>query len=606
MKKGLLALMVVAMVAMAVPAGALAPTIDPLPGVILGSAGETADVGGETYHLFRYNNILDITASSKIHWNNEDLGFGDAQKHAYYMMESAASPIIASTASRFVTQVTAADIAAIQTAGTRPAPAKEITDAAGDGGVSDFFFLSLVNNPSAATNSYTATAADNGRPATAFAFDPEVLTLVVADGDFPTTAMAQAEMTVYTVAGEEDGFSPAAIEMYAANFANAQNNWWWNTFAPQVNGATVVLGQHPVNDGGLTIQGSASAGPANIYYGAWVSSTDGAAAASVVDVDVASQTGLIFRATYTLSGSAATDAATPGYRLMASSEGLTHLAGMAVFAGEGYFGPSQAGNLHAMIFWQTPTTLNGFGDADIQATVQAPKDYRDYIMEFDMVDFVAADTGSIGLLNLLVEMVAEPDVASNLITWGSGATGFDGDLAVSGWNVGSSADTNPLSYLGYTIGTATRTANSIVMGAGTSAAGYKAIGMFGSASALPAWTSNQLVRVQSTWATSVTNATPTWRMLTLPVNSSGLSGAITWFDAYDGSTIKTLYSPGTLATSPVAGGSTINSFIWTATALAGGKLSPNIDCYSVGAIGSWPNSTSNMTLSRFSYDVMAY
>jgi len=596
MKKGLLALMVVAMVAMAVPAGALAPTIDPLPAVIIGSAGDTADSGGTTLHLFRYNNILDISATSRITWNNADLGFGPEQMHAYYMMESAISPIKASTSQRLVSQISAGEIALIQSDGTRPSAAKEITDDAGNGGVADFWFLSLVNNASGATDSYSATAAANGSSAAAYNFDPEVLTLVLVDGDFPTTALAQAETTIYTVADAEDGWSPAALEVLNLNFANNQNNWWYN---PNLPGGAQTLAASSVGDLGLTMNGVASS---NVVYGAWVSSTNGTAAQAVVDVDAAAQAGLVFRGTFTLAGSAATQDTTPGYRVMASSEGLTHLAGLAVFAVEGFFGPSQAGNTDAIVYWQTPTTLTEYGDAGALAGgIQTGVDFRDYILEFDLIDFVPADTGQIGLLNCLVELVAEPEVVSNVITWGSGNTAFDGDLQVSGW-VNSASDGG---LAGVTVGTANITANSITMTAGTSSFGYKAIGMFGTASALPAWTSDQLVRVQSQWATSVTNATPTWRMLTLPVNSTGATGAVTWFDVYDNIAIKPLYTPGTIAAAPAAGGSTLNSFIYTHTALAGGKLSPNIDCYNIGASNGWPSATATLTLSAYGYDVVA-
>lgn len=601
MKKGLLALMVVAMVAMAVPAGALAPTIETLPAVLIGSAGDTFDDGGTIMHLFRYNNILDISASNKITWNNADLGFGTGQMHAYYMMESAASPIMASTSQRFVDQVTAADLAAISVDGTRPAAAAEITDDAGNGGASDFFMLSLVNNPSAATDSYSATAEANGRPAADYDFTPEVMTLALVDGDFPTDAMSSATMTIYTVASEEDGFSPAAQVVADINFVDNQNNWVFQT-APGFQTPA-----HSAGAIGLTIQGSGSASGSAIYFGSWASSTNGTSAQPVIDVNKALQTGMLFRGTFTLGGTAATDAATPGYRIMYSAEGFTHLGGMAVFAGTGFVGPSQAGAMDAMVYWQPPFSLTQYGDTDILTTVQSGKDFRDYIINFDMADYVASDTGAIGLQNMLVELILEPEVTSSLITWGSGNTPFQGDLQVSGW---LALDADPA---GLGQGTGSVTANTVTLTAGNAALGYKAVGMFGTASGLPAWTSNQLVRVQSRLATSSTNATPTLRLLTLPVDSSGVGTAFTWFDVFDGDTAKTLYNPGTAAAAPVSGGSTVNSYLYTHTGVAGGKLSPNIDCYNASNGGvlvpstgqTWPNNTATLTLSQYGFAVVA-
>lgn len=595
MKKGLLALMVVAMVAMAVPAGALAPTIETLPAVIIGDAGDTFDDGGTTLHLFRYNNILDISASNKITWNNADLGFGTGQMHAYYLMESAGSPIMASTSQRFVDQATPADIAAIQSDGTRPAAAAEITDDAGDGGASDFFYLSLVNNPSAATDSYTATAEANGRPAADYNFDPEVMTLALVDGDFPTTAVSTADMTIYTVAGEEDGFSPAAIEVVDIDFANNQNNWVFQT------NATFQTPGNSVGDLGLTIQGAGTASTSNIYFGSWASSIAGAVAQPIIDVDEAAQAGMAFRGTFTLAGSAATAAASPGYRIMYSAEGFTHLGGIAIFAlpDTGFIAPSQAGAIDIMVYWQPPFSLTEYGDAGVLATVQSGKDFRDYIINFDMVDFVAADTGAVGLQNMLVELISEPEVSSSMIAWGGGQTSFSGDLNVSGWTALSQ---DPA---GLGLGSATVGANSITLTAGSAATGYQAVGMFGTASALPTWSSDELVRVQSTLATSLTNGTPTLRLLVLPVDSGGAGTAVTWFDVYGGETAKTLYSPGTAPAAPASGGSTINSFCYTHTAPAGAKLSPFVDCYNVGAVGSWPSATATVTLSSYAFDVVA-
>jgi len=67
MKNGLaFVLVMVALVALTIPAGATAPTIQTLPAVIIGDAGDVSGSGTEATHLLRYLNVFNLADPSII------------------------------------------------------------------------------------------------------------------------------------------------------------------------------------------------------------------------------------------------------------------------------------------------------------------------------------------------------------------------------------------------------------------------------------------------------------------------------------------------------------------------------------------------------------
>jgi len=64
MKKGMtIALLMVAMVALAASTSAMAPTINELPAVIIGDAGDVSGAGTTALHLLRYENVIDLSGA---------------------------------------------------------------------------------------------------------------------------------------------------------------------------------------------------------------------------------------------------------------------------------------------------------------------------------------------------------------------------------------------------------------------------------------------------------------------------------------------------------------------------------------------------------------
>jgi len=597
MKKGLiLALTMVALVAMVLPVSAIAPIIEQLPSVIIGDNGDVSGSGASAQHLYRYTNIMNIATSAKVTWGNVDLGFGDAQKHAYYMSSDA--NVKAYTASAAVTQVSPADIAAIQTSGTKPATGREITG-------SNFFWLSLANNMSGATSVYTATPATNGLTAAQFtpSAAPAAFTLVLADGDFPTTAVAQSDFSVYTVAGSDDGFSGLAVQVYTAGFATGSDGWVWkNNTDPTLNNAN-----HGTTAGSLTA--SLASNTSKPSFGTW---TTGDGTNPKTMVPVVGATGNIFRGTFTISSTAANADNTPGYRVFYQSEAFTHLGGVSLNSMQSIvgqvFAPSTAGTKDVVVYWAPPFTLTEYSDTGKLATVQTGKDFRAYFLAFDLVGYEASDTGVLGLDNVNIEMIARPDASSSVISWGTGGTPFNSTLTTAGWSANTSG-------LGVGIGAGTANvslANTITMQATAATTGIVSVGPFANATSLPAWTSDQLIRTNVTMASSNVNAAPTFRVLTLAVTSAGAVRAFTWVDAFTGDTAKGLYAPAgnTAPAAPATAGSNIECYLYTHVS-NGGVLEPYVDCYTIGPVlhsgsgTSWPAETATLTMSKFQYELCA-
>jgi hypothetical protein len=165
MKKGfLLALLMVAMLAIAVPASAMAPTIHDLPSVVIGDAGDVATVGTDSVSLLRYTDIIDLASPTYIETNNGD---GTDKLHVYYSLGGVEDSDVKASgptgASALLLGLNAGEIAALDT-GSAPA-AKDIFTANN--------MLSLIvdiqdGGRTAPGNAYDATVAANGATTTIF------------------------------------------------------------------------------------------------------------------------------------------------------------------------------------------------------------------------------------------------------------------------------------------------------------------------------------------------------------------------------------------------------------------------------------------------------
>jgi len=620
MKKGLiLALTMVAMVALVMPVLALAPLVEPLPNVIIGDneAGQIDTGSGK--HLFTYNNVMNIATSSKIQWRNAALGFGDAQKHAYYMCTPAGG-VQVSTPSRLVTEVTTGDVANIMTAGAAPAAAKQITSSAGTAQTSDFYFLSLATNMSGATSSYTATAAANGKTVAQLVTAPVDVTLVVVDGDYPTTAVGTAvgggpvdPFTVYTVVGGDDGFSGGATAIYTEPFATDQDGWFWKA---DVGGSIIALGAGTYANGGVTMAPAAGSG---IHFGTWASGKPGGVtgAETVIDVSQATMASNILRGTFHLTSTSTNGANTLGFRLLYLSAAFNHLGGVThydsgVGADAALDAPTSSSPKDIKVYWAAPFQLAEWSDTGKLATAQAGTDFRDYFINFDAVQVSASDSGSLTLDNVLIEMIAAPS-GTPALAWGaSPAHAFNDALSAFGWNSGTGTGD-----AAFSLGTAVIGATNFTITAGANLS-YKAVGPFANGTGVldhQAQAQKLLINTARV-ATSNVDATPVYRIITLSTTSAGVGLAWIWGDVFDtGSAVtsKNFWGPsaGDAASAPTTGGVDVVSYVFTHSGQAGAKLGPQFDCYNLGpqtgalGNGAWPSANATLTVSSFTMAIAA-
>ena len=231
MKKGfLLVLLVVTMLAITLPAAALAPIVTPLPDIVIGDA---EDVSG-SLRLMRYLDVARFDATRFIETRN-----GTATLEVYY--SSYTNPadwdnsvkVKASTDTVIKDPVNGAQRASLA-AGLSPGVAAKQLNAGG------FAYLSLINsviNDSAgtpATDAYSATAATNGvDPAAYPAGYGDTTTMIIHA--LQSGKLGNGTFLVYSTTGASDAFGAASNPVIPAMAGavgdfTAGNPGWVNIF----------------------------------------------------------------------------------------------------------------------------------------------------------------------------------------------------------------------------------------------------------------------------------------------------------------------------------------------------------------------------------------
>lgn len=427
MKKGLvLSLMMVAMVALTVPAFAVAPVIQSLPSVIVGdSEGAQASPPRK---LMLYANAFNI-AEYVIGQN------GNAQSalHIYYA-DDGDSPIVASTESRLVQPVTSSTLTDLVDSGILPSNDLQVTNELGTALPSDYYWMSLVNlgiNPSATSAYGQDVAAVGTDPAS---YDPadlgaEVLTLYAADTEDTSTTpdlIASDEFIVYSVADSDDGYSMGVITR--ADLSGSALHGW------HVNAASAPITSTSTD--GLVI--TASTTNASKEIAQWQSGVGGDPAALVTGVTEADAPSSVYRMRLTLSTSGVTDALLcPRYRLIYFSE-RNHVLGGIIYQSND-LGASSLGNLPTdgtdktpSVCWAAPFDLTQMGDGELLSDpsslhpdLDGVGDVRDYIVEWSVIDQYAADGGVMTLKNVLVQEFERPADATPDHEWGGSGDAFN-------------------------------------------------------------------------------------------------------------------------------------------------------------------------------------
>lgn len=586
MKKGLtFALLMVAMVALAVPVSALAPVIQDLPSVIIGSAGDVSTEDTPKI-LLRYTNVFNLASPSVITQRNEPTD--PSRLRVYYSTPSTTLKV--SNKTSIIQPLTSAELTALQTAGT--IPTAKVINTASD------LWLSLIHvTGTAPANAAAATPEANGATAAALASTfatPAVVTLHATDETAATTKIGSESFVVYSVNGAEDSYSPIAEPVIEYTFEGSASGW---TYASN-SGAGTGLGTVPQITTATGVGFNASARTdGNVGFSSWYSPVND------TDIPASNMAGKVYRARLDLSGTAASSAAAPGYRVMYASLGFVHIGGYQVGSSDtAVNSPYSGNNVSTRAYWAVPTDLNAYGDSN-PINGLGGLDLRSYYLFFDIVQMDASDAGTLILENLAVESIARPADVTPALVYGASGTAFNADTTTAGgWFV--STGTVP----GYGQGSATLTANSISINMGTGTSGYKQVAPTSQSTVFPVWTSGKLYRVKHVVSCATPNTAPSFRMFLLPFTGATLA-SVQWADTISPSNALAYYAPAVsgLAGAPKAAGSTIENYYYGQNAVtATAYLVPMIDVAQPNNwnVNGWTRPAANLVFTTVSMEVL--
>lgn len=628
MKKGFfVALLMVAVVAMGLPAGATAPTIADLPSIIIGDTGDVYGSGATTaMRLFRYLNVLNLSNPSVIEQHNStDL----ADLHVWMMANTTSEPaeIVASNETVFVANVTEAEYATLTAAsGTVPA-GKEITDSTGG-----FYWLSLMNKTisdattaTAATGAYTATAQANGTaeglgwPAGSTGdANPVDMVLLAYDGPIDSvvtgTLVAEGDFTVFTIPGD-DATSGGRTPIITATFDGGDVEGWYCNPSALSNGSDLLDGTQLIDSTAGAIGwncGSATGVPGGgAYVGTWYLGDDGTAAKFLIPGDeetIGPDKILCARATLTTDQTVATSVG--GWRLIAISWLTVHWTGISVFSvatadanTAAIDVPLSGSPLEGQIYWAVPYELAGMGDGeametgDFSSLINPPDDGRDYNLTFDVVDI--DDAGTLLMDAVAIESMARPADRTPQVQYGAG--GIDFNDANDGYAALGEAS---LVALGLTAGTGSVTASRITLTMGTMAD----LGGYYKASPSPVnitatgkfvEVANDLVRVSYNLTSPAPNICPNVRLQAhvFPDSQVAFDNTI-WYDQIGPFDSKGIFAgPSNAVGVPRATGSDIDCYRYTHNTGGSRYLMFDLDAYAFADYYSgngWPAATGSI------------
>jgi hypothetical protein len=430
MKKGLiLALLMVAVLAITMPAGAVAPVIKPLPTIIIGNAND----GTSSETVLRYLDVLDLT--EKVNWKN--VTYTSDTYQAYWMPADADGiEMGVGNADGFVDALSTGQ-AAVLDAGTMPPAAANITE----GGS---FFLSLMNlsatskaaglitphfgdagvetwgldfNPSAGSDTgYNFNVADTRNSTMPVTQDtmsspPTMLTLYAAVTSGSTQIMVSdpKPLEIYSILGDDSAESSYIIELTGAEIA-AQ----WKQVPATPGGS--ITGAGTFSGSGFTVAIGDNPG-AGIIFGTWQFGTDGSAVtfplgATLADISADE----IYAAHFTMhNDSAPTGDLSPGYRITFTNAAYTHYGGVEVNSNDAGNSPSTGGDATVSLFWSVPRDMTAMGETDWLAvppsaayTLIGFTDFRQYGFNFDLFHTQLGDYGIFTMEEVLVEIISKP------------------------------------------------------------------------------------------------------------------------------------------------------------------------------------------------------
>jgi hypothetical protein len=314
-----------------------------------------------------------------------------------------------------------------------------------------------------------------------------------------------------------------------------------------------------------------------------------------------------------MSGTAASAAAAPGFRLLYLSSVYLHLGGLQVITPTGWtaFNAPYTGNNRTInLSWALPLDTVEYGDTGLlNKNLEPANDLRAYGLMFDLLQTDATDAGAIMLENVLIQVGPRPADVTAAKTWGGSGTAFDD--ATNGWNVNiSSPDPANLPNGAGVVAAANMTANV----AGTNNGGFASF-FPKTAAGLPSQTTGKTLRTTYVVSSSNASQTPGFRFLTLPTTAGGI-GVVFWGDQFAFDTVKSAAyasaseSPNGIPGSPKTGaGSTVEVYAPGQNAGSGAEtafLTPQFDMLqgSVAPANGWARPAGVLTVTSVKMELV--
>jgi len=429
MKKGLiLALLMVAMVSLVIPAGAKAPIVYSLPDVIVGDNNNAEGTGftptNGDYVVLRFIDAFDLANSRIINWNNDDSYTTDLKKVFWTVSADPETTLGVFTEAGYVDAITAGEWTAL-TGGTPPAdPALNVIQQVTGDWKTAVSFVDLEVSPMAEADLFVADTAVTSLTSGVYVYSgtadySKVVTVKMAAvmtsgtkvvGNFTGTGnQSWDEFTVTCTKTAADSAKTKDVVIdHDLTGATDKANWTFvNTGMPSyVSLPTSVSDATGI---GFNI-GTVAADKTG--HARWDSAFD----------TVPGDEAVVYCMTATLASTAATSDDCPGFRLYFKNRASTHVGGVyfrhksnAIQFGGEELAPFTSNNKQVKLLWAVPATMTEHADGEVLSKVDFDggwngtndTDARSYQVTFELIGD-AGDAGRITMPAVLVESFASP------------------------------------------------------------------------------------------------------------------------------------------------------------------------------------------------------
>jgi hypothetical protein len=437
MKKGLiLALLMVVVLCLALPAGAVAPLIKEIPNVVIGDTEDVAS--GMT--VSRYINAFNLGDASVVDWKNLAAdGYTTDLFHAYFWQAVTTGTDITTVVFAkpgtygLIDALSVSEKDALIAGGAVPAAGTRITTATS-------MWASFLDSglDTAITNVYNPDVAGDGHATGNTYKKTAILTLICGVDNGSSLTLDSGSVDTFTVTSENGVPDGATTVVIVEDIDGADLPTYW-TYGTLV-GFTPLLADTDVNGMGFARR-AGTVGASEFFYASWETSYRFDGSETVTDD--------VYRLVVTAISDATTGDLCPGYRLLATDLGVAHFVQMEMrtdgFRQDGTtrndqfpteanapFGGGSGTTKEIKMYWAVPHSLaqmgdsgelNGLSDWVTAATMLPPGDSimddgRDYKLTFAGAG-VPGDWGTLIATNIQVALVPRPDVVTPSVAWGT-------------------------------------------------------------------------------------------------------------------------------------------------------------------------------------------